>query len=80
MTSSPVFAAAVAKGLRDRRAGARIALGHGTIETWLLSLLLSLSAQVLTAVAVRTEIAPVGGMLLIVMGVRMFMTKKTSAP
>jgi len=80
MTSSPVFAVAVAMGLRDRCAGDRIALGHGTIETLLLSLVVSVCAQVLTAVAVRTRIAPGGGILLIVMDVQMFMTKKTSAP
>ena len=67
----PVFAAAVVKGVKDRHAGAWIALGHLTIE---IPLILAIAAgfyYVFTYSWVKIGIGVIGGAFLLYMGFRM---------
>ncbi len=73
----PIFAVTVAKGQRDRRAGALIALGHGLIEIPLI-LLISLGfARFLTSGPPRIIIGFAGGAMLILMGIQLYRGRKT---
>jgi threonine/homoserine/homoserine lactone efflux protein len=68
MMPGPVFAAAIAKGYEDQRAGIRIALGHGLVEFPLMALMILSLGYVFKDEMVKISIGLVGGGLLIFMG------------
>ena len=68
----PVFAVTVAKGYKDRIAGALIALGHGVIEFPLMALIYFGFAGFFAFSETRMAIGVVGGLMLMYMGVEMF--------
>jgi len=79
MTPGPVFAATVAKGYKDERAGLKIALGHGLVEFPLMALIILSLGYVFTNDYVKLGIGIVAGALLIFMGVGMIRSRKTIA-
>lgn len=68
MMPGPVFAAAVAKGYEDPRAGVKIALGHGLVEFPLMALIILSLGYMFKDEMVRVGIGLVGGALLIFLG------------
>lgn len=76
MTPGPVFAAAVAKGYEDGRAGIKIALGHGLIEFPLMAVIILSLGFVFTNDIVMSGIGLVGGGLLIFLGASMIRSRK----
>ncbi|MCJ7606838.1 MAG: LysE family translocator [Thermoplasmata archaeon] len=79
MTPGPVFAAAVAKGYKDERAGIRIALGHGLVEFPLIALVALSLGFVFENDLVKLVIGVVGGILLVYLGVSMVRSRKVIA-
>ena len=82
MTPGPVFAAAVAKGYKDKMAGIKIAVGHGVVEFPLMLLIavIGLGAeQLFEEPGVKLGIGLVGGILLIFLGVTMIRSRKEIA-
>jgi threonine/homoserine/homoserine lactone efflux protein len=79
MTPGPVFAAAVAKGYKDRNAGIKIALGHGLVEFPLMVLIILSLGYVFQNTAVKLSIGLVGGFLLVFLGVMMVRGRKEIA-
>lgn len=81
MMPGPVFAAAIAKGYEDQRAGIRIALGHGLVEFPLMALMILSLGYVFKDEIVKTAIGLIGGGLLIFLGGSMlrsvFETRRT---
>ncbi len=75
----PVFAVTIAKGHKDKNAGAFIAFGHGIIEFPLMLLIYLGFAQFFTSNAVKMVIGLVGGTMLIFMGIQMFRARKSIA-
>jgi threonine/homoserine/homoserine lactone efflux protein len=71
----PVFATAVAKGCRDRNAGAKIAAGHAVIEIPLVAAIFLGFETVLRNDAVFAAIGLVGGVFLFYMGASMMRTR-----
>ncbi len=67
----PVFAAAVVKGIKNRHAGAWIALGHLIVEIPLILVIAAGFYYVFTYDWVRIGIGVLGGFLLLYMGLRM---------
>jgi len=76
MMPGPVFAAAVAKGYEDERAGIKIALGHGLVEFPLMAVIILSLGYVFTDDRVMTAIGLVGGGLLIFLGASMVNSRK----
>lgn len=74
----PVFAASVVKGIENKHAGAWIALGHMTVEIPLILGVAAGLSVVLTNVWVKIVIGIVGGTLLLYMGVRMLMLRRST--
>lgn len=72
----PVFAVTVAKGHKDKNAGALIAFGHGIIEFPLMLLIYLGFSKFFTSSAVKTVIGFLGGGMLVFMGVQMFRARK----
>ncbi len=68
MTPGPLFAASVAKGYADKRAGVKIALGHGLVEFPLMAVIALSLGYVFENTAVRLAIGLVGGALMIFLG------------
>ncbi len=68
MMPGPVFAAAVAKGYEDKKAGIKIALGHGLVEFPLMALIILSLGYVFKDEVVKVGIGLVGGALLIFLG------------
>jgi threonine/homoserine/homoserine lactone efflux protein len=67
----PVFAAAVVKGVKDKHAGAWIALGHLMIEIPLILIIAAGFYFIFTYSWVQIGIGVLGGALLLFMGIRM---------
>jgi threonine/homoserine/homoserine lactone efflux protein len=72
----PVFVVTVAKGYRNRYAGALIAFGHGIIEFPLMALIYFGFGQFFALGYIRDIIALVGGIALIYIGSEMFKIRK----
>ena len=79
MTPGPVFAAAVAKGYKDERAGIKIALGHGLVEFPLMAVIVLSLGYVFENDAVKMAIGLVGGTLLLFLGASMIRNRKLTA-
>jgi len=79
MTPGPVFAAAVAKGYKDERAGIKIALGHGLVEFPLMALILVSLGYIFENDMVKLGIGLIGGTLLLFLGASMIMSRKSVA-
>ena len=79
MMPGPVFAVTIAKGHKDKNAGALIALGHGIIEVPLILLIYLGFAKFFTSDAIKMVIGLVGGAMLIFMGIQMFKGRKSMA-
>lgn len=82
ITPGPVFAAAVAKGYKDERAGIKIALGHGAVEFPLMAVIALIgfkASEWLEEPAVGLAIGVVGGSLLVFLGTRMIRARKSTA-
>lgn len=79
MTPGPVFAATVAKGYKDERAGIKIALGHGLVEFPLMALIVFSLGYVFTNDYVKLGIGLVAGALLVFMGIGMIRSRRTVA-
>lgn len=78
MMPGPVFAAAIAKGYEDKRAGIRIALGHGLVEFPLMALIILSLGYVFKDDIVKIGIGLVGGALLIFLGGSMLRSVRES--
>jgi len=76
MMPGPVFAVTVAKGYRNKIAGALIALGHGLIEFPLMFLIYFGFTWFFTSSAVQKIISFVGGLILIYMSVQTFRARR----
>ncbi len=76
MIPGPVFAVTVAKGKRDRNAGAFIALGHGIIELPLMLAMYLGFTRVFESAILRDFISLAGGLMLIYMGTEMIKIRK----
>ncbi len=68
----PVFAITIAKGYRDKTAGALIAFGHGVIEFPLMFLIYFGFAQFFASSVAKMVIGLIGGLMLTYMGIGMF--------
>lgn len=79
MTPGPVFAAAVAKGYKDERAGIKIALGHGLVEFPLMALILVSLGYIFENDMVKLGIGLIGGTLLLFLGASMIRSRKVVA-
>jgi threonine/homoserine/homoserine lactone efflux protein len=72
----PVFAATVAKGYNDSRAGLKIALGHAAVEIPLIIAIFLGLDYVFQDQAIFATIGIMGGTLLVYMGYSMIRTRK----
>lgn len=79
MMPGPVFAATIAKGYKDERAGVKIAIGHALVEFPLMALVVLSVGYVFENDAVKLVIGAVGGTLLVVMGAMMIRSRKEVA-
>ena len=75
----PIFAVTIARGHKEKNAGALIALGHGIVEFPLMLLIYLGFAQFFTSDVVKMAIGLVGGAMLTLMGVQMFKARKSIA-
>jgi threonine/homoserine/homoserine lactone efflux protein len=71
----PVFATALARGLQDRMAGVKIALGHAMIEIPLIAAIYLGFEAVFKDQLIFAAIGIVGGIFLLFMGISMIRTK-----
>jgi len=76
MTPGPVFAATIAKGYKDEKAGIKIALGHGLVEFPLMALIVLSLGYVFEDSRVQLAIGLIGGVLLIFLGLMMIKSRK----
>ncbi|MCJ7488695.1 MAG: LysE family transporter, partial [Thermoplasmata archaeon] len=76
MMPGPVFAAAVAKGYENEKAGIKVAIGHGIVEFPLMVLIILSVGYVFTDDRVMALIGLVGGGLLVFLGASMFRSRK----
>lgn len=74
MAPGPITAATLAAGVRSRRAGAMIALGHAAVELPLILLLSMGFGSFLTSSTAQVGIGLAGGMVLILMGVQLLLS------
>jgi len=79
MTPGPVFAAAVARGYKDQKAGLKIALGHGLVEFPLMGLIVLSLGEFFENDSVKMGIGIVGGGLLVFLGISMITARKDMA-
>lgn len=79
MMPGPVLAVTIAKGHKDKNAGAFVAFGHGIIELPLMILIYLGFAQFFTADAVKIVVGLVGGTMIALMGMQMFKSRKRIA-
>ncbi len=75
MTPGPVFAATIAKGYNDMRAGVKIALGHGLVEFPLMALIAFSLGYVFENDSVKLAIGLIGGALMVYLGVNMIRSR-----
>lgn len=76
MMPGPVFAAAVAKGYEDEKAGIKVALGHGIVEFPLMALIILSVGYIFTDDRVMALIGLVGGGFLVFLGASMLRSRK----
>jgi threonine/homoserine/homoserine lactone efflux protein len=81
MSPGPLFAATIARSLRDKMAGILISLGHGVVEFPLMFLIYFGFTQFLISdemqrTWIQKNIGFFGGLILIFMGVQLFRTRK----
>jgi threonine/homoserine/homoserine lactone efflux protein len=79
ITPGPLFAATVAKGYKDKRAGIKIALGHGLVEFPLIALIFFSIGTIFTDPLVKLCIGLVGGAFLLQMGYKMVKSRRVIA-
>ena len=79
MTPGPVFAATVAKGYKDEKAGIKIALGHGLVEFPLMALIVVSLDYIFENDIVKLGIGLIGGTLLLFLGASMIKSRKLMA-
>ena len=79
MMPGPVFAVTIAKGHKDKNAGALIALGHGMLEVPLILLIYLGFARFFTSDTIKMVIGLVGGTMLIFIGIQMYKGRKSIA-
>jgi threonine/homoserine/homoserine lactone efflux protein len=72
MMPGPMTAATIAKGYRDKHAGAWIAAGHAVIEIPLIAVIYFGFGRLLSSPRVETGIYLVGGLMLLYLSFRMF--------
>jgi len=72
MMPGPLTAATIAKGYRDKHAGAWIAAGHAVIEVPLIAIIYLGFGHLVSSPRVETVIYFVGGLMLLYLGFRMF--------
>lgn len=75
MVPGPVFAVTVARGYRDRNAGALVALGHVIVEFPIMVLIYFGLAQLFASSIAKSVIGLVGGGVLVFMGLEMLRFK-----
>jgi threonine/homoserine/homoserine lactone efflux protein len=76
MTPGPLFAATVAKGFEGKITGVLISLGHGIIEFPLMFLIYFGFAPLLASSLTQKIIGFVGGLIMIIMGLRLIKARK----
>jgi threonine/homoserine/homoserine lactone efflux protein len=76
MAPGPITAVTVGKGSKSPHAGAWVAIGHGIVEFPLIALIFWGFGYLLNLTYVKTAIALVGGLLLLLMGIGMFRSIK----
>jgi threonine/homoserine/homoserine lactone efflux protein len=76
MLPGPLTAATIAKGYHEKNAGVFIGLGHGIIEIPIIALIYFGFATYLTIPLVKQATGVVGGLLLVIMGLMIFLTFK----
>ncbi len=79
VTPGPLFAAAVAKGYKDKHAGVKIALGHGLVEFPLMALIFFSIGTIFSDPLVKLGVGLVGGAFLLQMGYKMVRLRKVIA-
>jgi threonine/homoserine/homoserine lactone efflux protein len=79
MMPGPVLAVTIAKGHKDKNAGALIALGHGIIEVPLILLIYFGFAKFFSSDPIKIVIGLVGGAVLVFMGIQMYRGRKSMA-
>jgi threonine/homoserine/homoserine lactone efflux protein len=72
MMPGPMTAATIAKGYRDKHAGAWIAAGHAVIEVPLIAVIYFGFGRLISSPRAETVIFLVGGLMLLYLGFRMF--------
>jgi threonine/homoserine/homoserine lactone efflux protein len=72
MMPGPMTAATIAKGYRDKHAGAWIAAGHAVVEVPLIAVIYFGFGRLISSPRVETVIFLVGGLMLLYLGFRMF--------
>ncbi|MDH7557758.1 MAG: LysE family transporter [Candidatus Bathyarchaeota archaeon] len=76
MMPGPVFAVIIAKGYKNKIAGALIALGHGAVEFPLMFLIYFGFTWFFASTIVQKIMGLVGGLILIFMGFQIFQARK----
>lgn len=76
MMPGPVFAITIAKGYKNKIAGALIALGHGAVEFPLMFLIYFGFTWFFASTTVQKIIGLVGGLILIFMGFQIYQARK----
>ena len=76
MAPGPVAAAAITMGVRNRWAGSFLAIGHGIIEFPLMILIMLGIGELLKLRSAQVAIGLIGGIVLILMAVQMFIGSK----
>lgn len=71
MMPGPVTAGAIAKGAKDKKAGIKIAMGHGLVEFPIIALV-ALGLTFIASWEAKAVIGVVGGVLLIYLGYQLF--------
>jgi threonine/homoserine/homoserine lactone efflux protein len=72
MMPGPMTAATIAKGYRDKHAGAWIAAGHAVVEVPLIAVIYFGFGRLISSPRVEAVIFLVGGLMLLYLGFRMF--------
>ena len=80
MSPGPITAVAVGRGAQSPYAGILVALGHGLVEFPLIAVVGWGFGTLLEAPGVRTGIALVGGIVLLIMGIGMLRNRQRAGP
>jgi threonine/homoserine/homoserine lactone efflux protein len=76
MMPGPMTAATIAKGYREKNAGAFIAIGHGIVELPIIALVYFGLAPFLSSPGVKMGVGIAGGLMLMFMGAMIFRTTR----